>query len=260
MKAKMAARSKRGFTSTPFVLSLGFYKRMKGGMRSLSTAWARGEASGARIKAKARMVSGFTLVELLVVMTLILFITVYSISGYFPFITKIEYENVVMDTALNIREYQVYGIGTKQSTANVFNYAYGFHAEPNGTGIIFFQDTLPDVDGVPDDTDGDGLYGSGSACVTPECLKLVSMNGYIVSGIGLLSGSTWSSAVSAVDVTFKRPYLDAKILSGGTQYDQANICITDTANVVTRYVKIQIYRTGQISTTITTNPTLCQSL
>lgn len=220
---------------------------------------------------KKRSARGFTLVELLVVMTLILIITTYSIAGYFPFMTKIEYENVVMDIALNIREHQIYGIGTKQASSNVFAYGYGLHAavddpaDPDDSKMIFFQDNTPDNApvGTPDNTDGDGLYLNGLNCATPECLKLISMNGYTVSGIGLLAGSTWSTLLSDnyVDVTFKRPYLDAKIYANGNtgiQYDQVNLCIRDDAQVVDRRLKIQIFRTGQISVTQTNDPTSCQ--
>lgn len=215
---------------------------------------------------KQPVTRGFTLIELLVVMALILVITTYSIAGYFPFMTKIEYENVVMDIALNIREHQIYGIGTKQASSNVFAYGYGFHAVVGGAGMVFFQDNTPDNApvGTPDDTDGDGLYLNGLTCTTPECLKRISMNGYTVSGIGLLTGATWSTlpAGNYVDVTFKRPYLDAKIYANGitaTQYDQVNLCVLDDAGVVDRRLKIQIFRTGQISVATTDSPTVCQS-
>lgn len=203
---------------------------------------------------------GFTLVELLVVMTLILIITTYSIAGYFPFITKIEYENVVMDIALNIREHQIYGIGTKQVSADVFSYAYGLYVEPRGTSILFFKDSVPDNSpvGTADDTDGNGLNDAGMSCDllgNPECLKIIQMNGYSVESISLVRGSNPPiAATNPVHVTFKRPYLDAKILSGGVQYDQASFCVLDDAGVVDRLLKIDVFRTGQISVRPMTDP------
>lgn len=201
-------------------------------------------------------------------MTLILIITTYSIAGYFPFMTKIEYENVVMDIALNIREHQIYGIGTKQASSNVFAYGYGLHTAVGADAIVFFQDNAPDNPpvGIADYTDGNGLHGDGMDCPAGrECLKRILMSEYTISGIGLFRGdtNTWWTLPSNnyVDVTFKRPYLDAKIYANGNtgiQYDQVNLCIRDDAQVVDRRLKIQIFRTGQISVTQTNDPTSCQ--
>lgn len=209
---------------------------------------------------------GFTLIELMVVLVIMLIITSTAVSQYLPFQSRVEYENTILDIALNIRQFQMFGVGTKQSQGGPgFTMGYGLHLHTNGDSvkpykIVFYEDT--NTDGVYDSGDADDM-----ACkATPtadRCIKTVTFPSNAITKVSLTSNSGSPTTFSAanpgmVDVTFKRPYLDAAIVgdpdSGSSApYYGASLCfdLPDGG----QQLKIMISRTGQLSAVPQTNTT-----
>lgn len=195
---------------------------------------------------------GFTLIELLVVIAIGLLLTSMAVSQYFPYVDKINYENTVLDIALRMREYQTYGVSTKQDTNQSFKIPYGFHTKVGDSVFTFFQDNNPT----------NKKYDGSSCAVGGECVTQVAMTGYKVSSLTVTqqiptSGaqslySFNSSSNATLDVTFLRPYLESNIYVNGLtagQYREANIniCIADSLAATPNPLKISITQTGQIS-------------
>ncbi len=70
---------------------------------------------------------GFSLVELMVVVAIFLIITAITLGRQSKFSSDILITNLAYQIALSIREAQVYGIGSKQSSDNAFKVGYGIH-------------------------------------------------------------------------------------------------------------------------------------
>ena len=210
---------------------------------------------------------GFTLIEVMIVLVIMLIITATAVSQYLPFQSRVEYENTVLDIALNIRQFQIFGVGTKQSqTGGAFSMGYGLHLHVNGDGakpykIVFYEDT-----------DNDGSYDSGDsddmACkATPTddtCIKTLTFPSNEITKASLTNSSGIVTTFSVtnpgmIDITFKRPYLDAAIVgtldSSGvsTQYYGASLCLDLPEGG--QQLKITISRTGQLSAVPQTNTT-----
>lgn len=230
----------KGFTPPPILSHSVFQSKMFLGDKAVPLFARRGMRS---------LVGGFTLVELLVVLTLVLVLSTISINSYLPFVAKSDYQNVVLDVALEIRKYQLFGVGSVQTGAN-FDVGYGVHVEKSTTAstgiyIVFFKDTV---------TAGDNRYNATlPAPPTPpvcsgECMKIIKMEGYAVKKI---MGDGVSR--NKMDIAFKRPYLDASFYSATpvparTDFSVVSICIQpNTLDPAINYSKIVISRTGQVS-------------
>lgn len=201
-------------------------------------------------KRRGKFSRGFTLVELLVVLTLVLILSTISINAYLPFVAKSDYQNVVLDVALEIRKFQLFGVGSVQTAgaSDPFGVAYGVQAKSTGgyENLIFFFK----------DTGGGNTYNGAANSCTSECVKMVKMDGYKVVAIKTDTGSS----VNTLDVTFKRPYLDAIIYTGGAPSPGTkvvSICIQpNNGDSSINYSKIVISRTGQVSVQPTTSTCL----
>ncbi|MHB8651882.1 MAG: pilus assembly FimT family protein [Minisyncoccota bacterium] len=203
---------------------------------------------------------GFTLIELLVVIVIGLLLTSMAVAQYFPYIDKINYENTVLDIALRMREFQTYGVSTKQDSSQAFTTAYGVHTKVGDSVFTFFQDIKPNPN--TSGTVGDGLYNDSSCTPGGECVTQVTMTGYYVASFSVIYTSPTDGSVSqptnytdtsnALDITFLRPYLDATIYANSKKTPQdaqgsVNICIADSLQQTANPLRISITRTGQIS-------------
>jgi len=150
--------------------------------------------------------AGFTMVELLVVIGITVVIATMSLSAYPNFARTTDFQNVLLDVALTLREAQVFGLGTREADAggvDAFDVAYGVRFSVNDATLIFFIDR-----------NDDGIYNgslSGESfrefvlrpsftinrlCVEPACF----------------------TPVDTLDITFKRPNPNARVTidGGGT--------------------------------------------
>ena len=200
-------------------------------------------------------VAGFTLLELLISISIFAFMTAFLVSKYGTFNQGVLLTNLAYDTALTIRSAQSYGLNVQgqatSSTAVGFNYAYGVHFDPALTNqFILFVDLC-----------GDGLYRdvlqqptcANSATHLNEALSTYTFR----TGFTLNTPCAGASAATctsippgfALDILFKRPNPDAVIVntqSPSTALSYAKI----TMKAVDGSTKsIVVQSTGQIAVT-----------
>lgn len=160
---------------------------------------------------------GFTLIEMMVVVGIIVIITSIVLANNNRFGGEVLLQNLAYDMALSIREAQVYGISVQRFNGT-FGSAYGMHFQlDSGSGssaYILFADAL---------TPADGLY----ECPQPgtsECELVDSTtisSGYRVSNLcATPSDGIERCSLPNLDITFKRPEPDAYIRT--TQYTGLN--------------------------------------
>ncbi len=189
-----------------------------------------------------RKKKGFTLVELMVSVSIFVFITALLLTKYGNFNQSVLLTNLAYDIALTIRTAQTYGLSVQRSTgsATQFKYAYGVHFDKTpgkDRELVFFTDSYP--------INGNKIY-------TDDDVKISTYN--IKRGakiLGFCANDPCTSLpenISSADISFLRPNPDANICMDGTDnctpqaYLKIIVQATDggTRNVVIR-------RTGQVS-------------
>jgi prepilin-type N-terminal cleavage/methylation domain-containing protein len=182
--------------------------------------------------------SGFTLVEMIVAVSIFAFISVAIFVRNSSFNSSIILTNLAYEVALSIRQAQVYGLSVREFNpgSERFDSGYGVNFNANNKiNYLFFADT-----------DNDGIYdGSG------ELLETFSLKrGNVVGKFCATSASdrvrcSDTGELSYLNVTFKRPNPDAIInTSFAESYKSAVIHIV-APNGNERVVNVQ--QTGQIS-------------
>ncbi len=205
--------------------------------------------------------SGFTIIELLVSISIFAFMTAFLVVKYGTFNQSVLLTNLAYDSALTIRTAQSYGLNVQgtatSSTALGFGYAYGVHFDSAyPTKFIFFVDLC-----------GDDIYrvqgattcaAIGNAAIGNEVISTYTMRtGFelqpAVGNVGGLCAGTsvTCSQVSSLDITFRRPYPDALIFSNGagvgtaTPVSYAKIPFLSTSDGSMKFIVVQ--STGQIA-------------
>ena len=189
---------------------------------------------------------GFSLMELLIVIAIMLILLSVSLFDYNKFGKEIDLENATYAIALAIRESQVYGINKAlKKTDNPINtfggdYGYGVFFSKRETGpanksrLVFFVDssTAPNNNKI---FDGNCSGGSGD-----ECYSQVSLNkGNHISDIKYYNNGSWTS-VDSINLYFKRPNPDAVIKVNALDFgkERVRITITDSGNQFFRCVEV----------------------
>ncbi len=202
---------------------------------------------------KALRSGGFTLVELLVVSSIILLMTSYIFFQQSKFNSTTLLRSLTYSIALSVRQAQIYGTSIKGTTVAQASCTAGTY----DLGVCFAKGfgvhvAGPDVDSyvIFADLDGDGAYDSG------EELPLFRLgNRYTISGLcAVLVGQSTCTTPAKLTIFFRRPNPDACISSntdgacamGATAlYSSAYITVTNSGNTDTRSIKVT--ETGQIS-------------
>jgi len=190
-------------------------------------------------KTKRNLQAGFSLLEMIMVLTVFGLITSIVTYNYGSFNNQITLTNLAYEIAMQIREAQVFSMGVRGAN-NTFDSHYGVYFKAGTGSFISFVDS-----------DGDGLCKSGptdfcDACTTPtECQKIISLpRNMMVQEFKKVSDN--SSVTGPVFVTFKRPDPEAIIL------DSNSTVITSGVNVIVKspdnqYKKIVVRENGYIS-------------
>lgn len=191
-------------------------------------------------KTRSSSSRGFTLLELLVVMAIMLVITSLVLARHAQFNGTVLLRNLAYDVALSIRQAQVYGISGR-SAAGVTDVQYGVYlSSANPSQYVLFADT-----------NSGGSYTSG----TDVELEVYNVRaGYTISNFcGQLANGTTKcrtggtgGTITSLTIMFKRPDPDARITSdlAGDTYAEATITVlspTGFSRVVT------VTSTGQMS-------------
>ena len=164
---------------------------------------------------------GFTLIELIVSISIFAMMTALVVAKYGNFNQSVLLTNLAYDMALTIRTAQTYGVSVRQEGGD-FKYPYGVYfssVSGNNTSFVFFVDMNLDV------TD-QGYYDVADQIINTYTLK----RGAKIQQI--CTNTTCSSIEDELHITFKRPDPDARF------------CVTSTCGVMgapaETYVKIVI--------------------
>lgn len=190
---------------------------------------------------------GFSLVELLVVVSIFIIISSVVLFNQNKFSSDISISNVAYSIALEIRQAQVSGILVGQGGSD-FNNAYGVHFKIINSNKIVLQ-SFADIDGdlTYDELEGDAVqqlvegntilsvctYSDESGTAGEECITPVN-----------------SGNIETVDIIYKRPDPSAIILdtlSSDSNDRRKRVEITIQSSLGDRTRMIKAYNTGQIS-------------
>ncbi len=168
-------------------------------------------------KGLAALQAGFTLIEMLVVLAIIVVITSIALAGQSGFNRTLALNNATYDVGLSIELAQSKGLSSQATGANPSNTGYGVSFTPSSAQYALFVDSYPSVGSAtvchpaanasaPDARPGDCVYESGQH----ELVQQYSLNnGFTIgkmcarpaSGPDVCSDST----LNALAVTFARP-------------------------------------------------------
>jgi prepilin-type N-terminal cleavage/methylation domain-containing protein len=133
---------------------------------------------------------GFSLIELMVTMAIVILVTGISLARYGSFNNSVLLKSQAYELALDIRQTQLYGVSVTSQTGD-FNSPFGIVFTENSNSYVLFQD------------DGDYVFESGeqvgeSYTIDPR---------FEITGLTTSCGS--ASTVSTLTIVFERPDFDA---------------------------------------------------
>ncbi|MDB5259756.1 MAG: Pili subunit [Candidatus Taylorbacteria bacterium] len=153
--------------------------------------------------------SGFTLIELIVSVSIFVFMTAFLVGKFGKFNQSVLVTNTAYDVALTIRNAQSYAMNVRQSTVDVsatsFQHPYGVHFETGSNNFYFFSDA-----------DNNFVRSTGETITTSTIKK-----GLVISSIEAQCGNATYLSKTSADVSFRRPDPDA-ILRTTTTPDFSN--------------------------------------
>ncbi len=180
--------------------------------------------------------TGFTMVELLVVISITVVIASMSVSAYPQFARNADFENVALDIALTLREAQVFGLGTREADgggAGAFDVAYGVSFSTSNTSLIFFIDR-----------NNDGIY---NGVASGELFQELALRPNFTFNRLCVEPSCFTP-VNTLDITFKRPNPNARVTidGGGTflLFSEASVQLRSPQGDLR---SVRVLPTGQIS-------------
>lgn len=181
--------------------------------------------------------AGFTVIELMVTITIVVLVTGIIMIQYGSFNNSVLLTSQAYETAFDLREAQSLAIGVKRGNNANFREEFGIHfdlASPNQ--YILFQDSGA---GVP------ARYGAGEEIGTPYIVD----PRFVISDICTTNtAGTRSCSAANISVTFQRPDFDAVFgpnINLGTV--QSVEIIYATAGNLSNTRTVTISSTGQIS-------------
>ncbi len=222
---------------------------------------------------------GFTLIELVVVVTIMLIMTAVVLFNYNNFNESMLLNNFAYDMSLTIRQAQIYGIAVKETPGSTvsgqvgltshanFTYAYGVHFSSltgSNSGFNLFIDT-----GDANGSNGgmsDNIFQTGESLQTYAFQKGIKIKELCITGGASFAGNCGSTvgtsglsagkSVKNLDITFLRPNPEAVI--SATDANGFTVCDPETLTCGSATIILQnsddtikkaivISSTGQIS-------------
>lgn len=184
---------------------------------------------------------GFSLIELLVVMGIMVLISGIVFANNNAFGGRVLLQNLAYDAALTVRQAQVYGISVRRFSGDVFADGYGIHFRRNTNPTTQDEFTL-----FADVITPNGLYDCASALSCELVQTTIVRTGYHVYDICIPASQVEPCGNATLDVLFRRPDPDAYIRGNGvaTLEESARIIFRSPRGVSQSVV---IEQNGQIS-------------
>lgn len=170
----------------------------------------------------------FTLVELIVVLSIIIVITGVVLTNQGQFNRTLILSNTAYDIALSLRSAQTFGVSSR-ARGTVYNAGYGLHFS-NGSSpssYILFADTSPPAScSTPNCKPGNKIYTSDDTLVQAYDIgNGITINNFCASsisgGICKTAAAPYSGGLSSLDIVFARPNPSASIFADGSSYTDA---------------------------------------
>lgn len=183
--------------------------------------------------------NGFTVIELMVTITIIVLVTAVVLVNYSSFNSSVLLTNQAYVTAFDLREAQSLAVSVR-GNQGAFKEEYGLHFDTtpgNDNKYILFQDNGTNNPAQYDPVT-DKVIGTPNI-VDPR---------FKINNLYVSNGSVTNSQVTTLDVTFKRPNFDAVMYSSSPtvgSITSAKIEFTPINGGLTRTVVIS--SSGQIS-------------
>jgi len=191
------------------------------------------------MKLKHNPIAGFTLVELLVSLGIIVIITGIARFGKTRFERSILLTNLGYDVALAIREAQVYGVNVKRTSnttlTNPYDVSYGVHFQSGSDTFTLFVDN-----------NNDHFYNTSGTPADSAVRTYTIKNNNKIAGLCVVRpGDTAGTChvATSLDITFRRPDPNACLNSSGAQVLKSGGAIavsTGECNAVTTNTNAQI--------------------
>lgn len=189
--------------------------------------------------------AGFTLIELMVVLAIIMVITAVAFTSQGAFNKTLILANTTYDVALTIRSAETYGIGSRAGISVNTGYGVDFSRATPGA-FVLFSDAYPAPSTssvchpITDATTPDALPGNCSydAAQGERITSYLLGNGLTISDFCAQTSGAWScanshgSTLSSLDIVFSRPNPEAFMSVNGSYsvlFPATNACITLSA-------------------------------
>lgn len=174
---------------------------------------------------------GFNMIELIVSISILLVITSIAFFNQSAFRSNIQLENLAYETALALRQAQVYGTSVRSQLPD-FDVRYGvWFTENNPDQFIIFSEPTGS---------GNNRYNNG------EEVEIFSLRGaYSITDLCVENGGSEDCDVDELAIMFERPNPNAVFWAdGGSGYDSGRIEIQAADG---RTKSVEVIRTGHIS-------------
>ena len=200
------------------------------------------QAKGYKLQADSR---GFTLIELIVVMAIVVVVSTLILANNARFGGAILLESLAYDVGLSIQKAQVYGEGVRRFGTDTYSAGYGIRfnrATP--ISYVLFADVYPSPD-------GNGLYEAEQAELVESLTMLQGFRVVDLCGVGA-GGTEEICDYSTLDVIFKRPEPDAYISVNGISGIVSPSALQERGRIILESprgdrISVVVEATGQIA-------------
>ncbi|MHB1163405.1 MAG: pilus assembly FimT family protein [Minisyncoccota bacterium] len=206
---------------------------------------------------------GFTLIELMVVLAIIIVITGLVFSSQSSFNKSLVLANTAYDVALTLHSAQTYGLGSR-SSAGMSNIGYGVDFQKTKpSNFTLFADTSPAPNpsnchglpsggaSAPDAKYGDCAYQTSEKVVDYTMNNGISISDFCAytSGLSVVCAVANGGTLSSLDIVFSRPNPNQPFISTNGLYSAAwtKACITIASSQGTSR-SVTVTSSGEITT------------
>lgn len=231
--------------NSSFSPSLNFAAVLRAGSRftrhcaePLSRSTFSPSSAAGRKTAAAKFSTGFSLVELLVVIGIVTVISATVLVRYGRFSGDVILGSLAYDVALSIRQAQVFGLSFRETGAGtgIFSGGYGIHFDKNTPNDYFLFS----------DADMNKRYNAPTDAIIENFSVRQGFSVFSLCATLSSGAEKCNPTISSLDISFQRPNPDALIYSdlSADTYKSARIVIRAPEGQ-TR--SISVVSTGQIS-------------